>query len=111
MLSGVHKPFWEDLPGYEAHLCLAPDLFHGVIRFGRDHMLKWTKRLVGVTEFDARLKVLQDIPGFRSFKKGINHLSQLTGREDREIQRVTVPLIAGAPKSLAQSYAMYKGIP
>jgi Plavaka transposase len=98
MLNGVHAPFWEDLPGYQAHLCVAPDLFHGVIRFARDHMLKWTRRLVGISEFDERLKDLQTNRGFRNFKKGIDHLAQMTGREDRELQRVTVALIAGAPK-------------
>ncbi|KIM22688.1 hypothetical protein M408DRAFT_78738, partial [Serendipita vermifera MAFF 305830] len=97
-LNGVHDPFWKYLPGYRADLCAAPDIFHGVIRFWRDHLFKWIARLVGTTELDARLKALQKIIGFRHFTRGISHLSQWTGREDKELQRVMVALIAGAPK-------------
>jgi hypothetical protein len=58
-LNGVNDPFWKDLPGYRAELCVSPDLFHGVLVFWRDHLLKWIKRLVGGEEIDRRLKVLQ----------------------------------------------------
>lgn len=96
MLNGVHKPFWENLPGYRADLCVSPDILHGVLIFWRDHIFRWIKRLVGVHEIDNRLKVLQPVVGFRHFKKGISHLSQWTGREDRELQRVMVAIIAGS---------------
>ena len=32
-LNGVHQPFWADLPGYEAEICLSPDILHGLHRF------------------------------------------------------------------------------
>jgi hypothetical protein len=102
-LNGVHKPFWKSLPGYRAELCVSPDIFHGVIRFWRDHILKWIVCLVGGEEIDVRLKALQQITGFRYFKKGITQLSQWTGREDKELQRVIVALIAGAPKVSAKA--------
>lgn len=97
-LNGVHEPFWEVLPGYRPELCCAPDILHGLLRFWRDHILKWTIKLVGEKELDARLRVLQPIVGIRQFSKGISHLSQWSGREDRELQRVLLAVTAGAPK-------------
>ncbi|KAG8824557.1 hypothetical protein FRC19_001546 [Serendipita sp. 401] len=97
-LSGVHKPFWENLPGYQPELTMSPDILHGAIRFWRDHIWLWTKRLVGVVEIDQRLSQLQHVVGLRSFPNGVRHISQMTGREDRELQRVSVALVAGSSK-------------
>ncbi|KAG8854142.1 hypothetical protein FRB91_003976 [Serendipita sp. 411] len=96
LLNGVDRPFWRHLPHFRVDICTAPDLFHGAIRFWRDHLFRWIVHLIGEAELDARLKVLQPMIGFRHFAKGVTHLSQWTGREDREIQRVFVALIAGA---------------
>ncbi|KAG9054398.1 hypothetical protein FS842_005248 [Serendipita sp. 407] len=96
LLNGVYQPFWEKLPFFRVDSCTAPDIFHSVIRFWRDHLFKWIVNLIGGAEVDARLKVLQPITGFCQFSKGITHLSQWTGREDRDLQRVFVALIEGA---------------
>ncbi|KAG8823085.1 hypothetical protein FRC19_004644 [Serendipita sp. 401] len=100
-LNGVDKPYWRNLPGVEPEYYLPPDILHGVIRFWRDHILKWTQSLVGAAELDRRLRVLQPTIGFRHFKSGIGHLSQWTMREDRELQRVFVAVVAGAPRITA----------
>jgi hypothetical protein len=97
-LNGVDQPFWEVLPGYQPELCLAPDILHGLLRFWRDHLLCWTRLLVGPNELDKRIKVLQEIVGFKTFRKGIRQMSQWTGNEDRELAPVILPLIAGAPR-------------
>ncbi|KAG9052333.1 hypothetical protein FS842_010037 [Serendipita sp. 407] len=98
LLNGVHQPFWSTLPFFRVDNCTAPDIFHSVIRFWRDHLFKWVVNLVGKEEIDTRLKILQPIPGFRRFNKGITHLSQWTGREDRDLQRTFVALINGAKR-------------
>jgi hypothetical protein len=92
-LNGVHKPFWEDLPGYETHLCISPDILHGGHRFWRDHILQWVVNLIGFPELDRCLKLVQPSVGLRHFSKGIGHLTQWTGREDRELQRVLVAVL------------------
>ena len=97
-LSAVHEPFWEHLPGYQPELCVGPDILHGLLKLWRDHVLKWAKKLVGSEELDRRLRVLQPIVGVRHFSKGLRNLSQWTGREDRELQRFLVAVIAGTPK-------------
>lgn len=97
-LNAVNEPFWRHLPGYQPELVLAPDNLHGLFRFWRDHILQWIIKLVGEEELDHRLEVLQPMIGLRHFANGIKHLSQWTGREDRELQRIILASIAGAPK-------------
>ena len=97
-LSAVDQPFWQDLPGYRPDLVICPDILHGLFRMWRDHVLKWVQHLIGKPELDRRLKVLQPLIGMRHFQHGITHLSQWTGREDRELQRVLLAVIAGAPR-------------
>jgi hypothetical protein len=94
-ISGVHKPFWRNLSNYQPELVIAPDLLHGAGMFWRHHLFLWIQRLVGTEILDRRLMALQHVTGYKSFHKGISHLSQWTGREDRELQRVAVALVAG----------------
>ncbi|PVF91686.1 hypothetical protein CPB86DRAFT_719004, partial [Serendipita vermifera] len=109
-LNGVDQPFWKDLPGYTPNLCVAPDILHGVHRFWRDHVLKWVIYLVGEEELDRRVKAIQPVIGFRHFKNGISHLSQWTGREDRELQRILLAAIAGAPSINREILHALRGI-
>jgi hypothetical protein len=95
-LNGVHLPFWRELPGYQPEIAVCPDILHGVLRFWRDHVLLWTRRLVGDAEMDRRLRVLQPVIGYKSYSKGISNITQWTGREDRELQRFLIALVAGA---------------
>jgi hypothetical protein len=41
---------------------------------------------------------MQPLSGMRHFKDGISHLSQWSGRDDRELMKVLLVAIAGAPK-------------
>lgn len=102
-LSGVAHPFWALLPGYRPEICSAPDILHGLHRFWRDHILKWIIELIGQKELDHRVGVIQPIVGFRTFSNGVHHLEQWAGREDRELQRILVAVIAGSPAIPAQA--------
>jgi Plavaka transposase len=95
-LNGVHKPFWEELPGYEPSVCVPPDILHGIHRFWRDHILVWVINLIGFDELDRRLKLLQPVVNVRHFSNGIQCLTQWTGREDRELQRVLLAALNGS---------------
>jgi len=96
-LNGVDKPFWRKLPGYQPEIAICPDILHGVHRFWRDHILVWTRHLIGDAELDRRLRVLQPVRGYKSYTKGIKNIVQWTGREDRELQRSLVAVVAGSP--------------
>jgi hypothetical protein len=41
---------------------------------------------------------MQPLSGMRHFKDGISHLSQWSGRDDKELMKVLLVAIAGAPK-------------
>lgn len=109
-LNAVYEPFWLNLPGYEPDLVLAPDNLHGLFRFWRDHILHWAIGLIGAQELDNRLKVLQPITGLRHFPNGVKHLSQWTGREDRELQRVLLPVIAGSRDINSRAFCCFRAI-
>ena len=109
-LNGVDKPFWEDLPGYEPNICICPDLLHGGHRFWRDHILQWVINLVGFAELDRRLQLIQPCVGLRHFNKGIGYLTQWTGREDRELQRVVLAVLHWSPKIDRQSMRSLRAI-
>jgi hypothetical protein len=52
--------------------------------------------MIGAEELDRRFKAIGSYPGLRVFKKGISGVSQWTGSEYKEMQRVFVSIMAGS---------------
>jgi len=59
-------------------------------------ILSWCVSITGKDEIDNRFRAMTDFPGLRHFRNGISRISQWTGREHKEMQRVIVGLLAGA---------------
>jgi hypothetical protein len=75
---------------------MTPDALHAFHKFVFDHPLQWVINIMGGSELDRRLAALQPLVGVRHWKHGISKLKQCTGREHRDLQKVLVPVIAGA---------------
>jgi len=99
-LSGVHQPVWRDWGSACPSIFLTHDALHGLHKFFYDHPLKWAINIMGGCELDCRLMALQPCIGVQHWGQGISNLKQVTGREERELEKIVIAVVAGAiPKN------------
>jgi hypothetical protein len=103
-LNPVDRPFWANLPFTDIFTCLTPDLLHQLHRgVFKDHLLQWCQSIIGKAEVDQRYRAQTGHPTLRHFADGISGLSQTTGKEHKNMEKVFAGVIHGADARLVRS--------
>ncbi|KZS94794.1 hypothetical protein SISNIDRAFT_409274 [Sistotremastrum niveocremeum HHB9708] len=96
-LNGVDLPFWRDWVRSCPYKFLTADILHAIHRFFLDHDREWATNAIGEAELDYRYIILQPRIGFRKFPEGIATLKQVTGRDQREMEKYFTAVIGTDP--------------
>ncbi|KAK0243557.1 hypothetical protein EDD85DRAFT_919323 [Armillaria nabsnona] len=91
------NPFWVDLPHCNIFQCFTPDVLHQLHKGTfKDHMVKWATAAINQkSEVDHRFQAMTHHLSLRHFKKGISLISQWTGNEYKNMEKVFLSVIAG----------------
>ncbi|KAJ7050865.1 hypothetical protein C8F01DRAFT_1343437 [Mycena amicta] len=95
-------PFWKDLPHCNIFRSFFPDLLHQMHKGAFDHARSWATASLGGSaneneaEIDKRFQAMVDHPSLRHFRQGISLVSQWTGNEAKEMEKVFLGVLNGA---------------
>ena len=91
----VVKPFWKKHTLADIHLSITPDVLHQLYQGVFKHILEWCSEVMDEGELDQRIRCLPPAYGTRHFKNGISALSQVSGRERKDIARILLGCLVG----------------
>lgn len=97
-LKHIFRPWWEPLLArMHPHLAMTPDILHMIWQGLIKYLVAWITIILGAAELDARVRRYAPSHGVRHFKNGLTVLSQVTGREHRQIGVLLISCVDGVP--------------
>ncbi|KAJ7052173.1 hypothetical protein C8F01DRAFT_998440 [Mycena amicta] len=95
-------PFWKHLPHCNIYRCFQCDLLHQLHKGAfNDHTVPWATDSFGGSdnennaEIDKRFQAMPSHPSLRNFRQGISLVSQWTGNEYKNMEKVFLGVING----------------
>ncbi|KAG8916248.1 hypothetical protein FRC01_003278 [Tulasnella sp. 417] len=96
-LRATYPPFWANLPHTDIFSCITPDILHQIHKgMFKSHLFEWCQAILGTAEMDQRFSAMPSHPSLRHFHRGVSHLTQWTGKEAKQLERVFVGTMVGA---------------
>lgn len=96
-LKHVFRPFWEGLTRCNVHLACTTDVLHQIWQGIIKYLTLWGQIILGKVEFDARVRRLAPCHGSRHFADGVSGLTQMSGREHRQVGSFLLAILQGVP--------------
>ena len=100
-LCGVKLPFWINLPYVDICKTLSLDLLHSFYKFFYNHVFHWNRTGLGAAELDACLALQIQLVGDCVFAQGVLRISQMSGKDHRDLMRTQVAVVAGGPNDIS----------
>lgn len=103
--GGVHRPFWRGFPFCDIHLAITSDVLHQLYQGVVKHLTTWCSSLMDDSELDTRVKTLPPCFGVRHFSGGWSNLSQISGKERKDMARILLGCMVGkVPSQVISAY-------
>ena len=95
MLGGVRQPFWVGFPLCDIHLSITPNIFHQLYQRMIKHMVTWCSSFMDDAELVHHVHTLPPCFGLRHFKGGWSRLSQISGKEQKDMTSILLGCLVG----------------
>lgn len=96
-IQPIVDPFWVGLPHCDIFNVMTPDILHQLHKgVFKDHLVGWCMKLAGEEEINDCFERVANYAGLHHFKNGISKVSQWTGTEHKQMQRIFGSLLPGS---------------